>query len=191
MQSLNAVNISPQGAHQDTPPNKNPASAMYVAKLKATGARYHDSMFQLLQSSSISALLPDLTAHYDKLRRHYYPIISGLAGLITHLGGDIVSGEDINQFTRQAETNALVLHTTTTPDAPTPPLPHATVNNDATKVDPTQAMQQDAMTPPNIPKPFLKAGKFLPARSTTLPPRQAGLMDIDLGSNEDDHDPSI
>ena len=72
-----------------------------------------------------------------------------------------------------------------------PPLPHATVNNDATKVDPTQAMQQDAMTPPNIPKPFLKAGKFLPARSTTLPPRQAGLMDIDLGSNEDDHDPSI
>ena len=114
-----------------------------------------------------------------------------LASLITHLGGDTISKEDINQFTRQAETDALVLHTTTTPDTPAPPLPHATVDNDATNVDPTQAMQQDAMTPPNKPKPSLKAGKFLPARSTTPPPRQAGAINIDSGYDEDDNDSGI
>ena len=121
MQSVKEVNVPPQGAHQDTPPNKNPASALYVAEFRATIARYCNSIFQLLQSSPISAPLPDLTAHYDELRRHYYPIISSLASLITHLGGDTISGEDIDQFTRQAETDALVLHTTTTPDTPAPP----------------------------------------------------------------------
>jgi hypothetical protein len=190
-QSLQEVNVPPQGAHQDTPPNNNPALALYVAELRATFARYRDSIFQLLQSSPISAPLPDLTAHYNKLRRHYHPIISSLASHITHLGGDTIFKEDIDQFTRQAKTDALVLHTTTTPDTPAPPLPHATANNDATKVDLTQAMQQDAMTPPNKPKPSLKAGKFLPARSTTPPPWQAGAINIDPGDDEDDNNPGI
>ncbi len=145
--------LPPQVAHHDTLPNENPASALYVAELKATLARYRDSIFQLLQSSPISTPLPDLTARYDHFRQNYHPIISSLASLITHLGGDNISKEDIDQFTRQAETDALVLHTTPTPDTPAPPLPHATVNNDATKVDPTQAMQQDAMTPPKNPSP--------------------------------------
>ena len=122
MQSVKEDNdVPPQGAHQDTLPNKNPASALYVAEFRATLARYRDSIFQLLQSSPISAPLPDLTAHYDELRRHYYPIISSLASLITHLGGETISGEDIDQFTRQAKTNALVLHTTTTSATPAPP----------------------------------------------------------------------
>ena len=59
--------VPPEGAHQDTPPNKNPALALYVAELRATVARYRDSIFQLLQSSPISAPLPDLTALYDEL----------------------------------------------------------------------------------------------------------------------------
>jgi hypothetical protein len=67
MQSVKEVNVPPQGAHQDTPPNENPASALYVAEFRATNARYRDSIFQLLQLSPISTPLPDLTAHYDKL----------------------------------------------------------------------------------------------------------------------------
>jgi hypothetical protein len=114
-----------------------------------------------------------------------------LASLITHLGGDTISEENINQFTRQAKTDALVLHTTTTPDTPAPSLPHATVNNEATKVDPTQAMQQDAMTPPNKPKPSPKAGKSLPTHSTTPSHRQAEVINIDPGGNEDDNDPGM
>ncbi len=68
MQSVKEVNVPPHSAHQDTPPNKNPVSALYVAEFRATVARYRDSIFQLLQSSPIFAPLPDLTAHYDKLR---------------------------------------------------------------------------------------------------------------------------
>ncbi len=56
-----------QVAHHDTPPIENPALALYVAELKATLARYRDSIFQLLQSSPISTPLPDLTARYDQL----------------------------------------------------------------------------------------------------------------------------
>ncbi len=52
-------------------------------------------------------------------------------------------------------------------------------------------MQKDAMAPPNKPKPSPKAGKFLPARSTTPPPRQAGAINIDLGDNEDGNNPRI
>jgi hypothetical protein len=191
VQSLQEANAPPQVAHQDTPLNKNPALALCVAELKATLARYRDSIFQLLQSSPISTPLPDLTAHYDQLRRHYHPIILSHASLITHLGGNTISEEDINQFTQQAETDALVLHTTPTPDTPAPPLLHATVNNDATKVDPTQAMQQDAMIPPNKPKPSLKAGEFLPAHSTMPPFRQAEANTIDPGDKDDDEDPGI
>ncbi len=57
-----------QGALKKTPPTVNPAVARYVAELKATIDRYRDSIFQLLQLSPVSAPLPDLTAHYDKLR---------------------------------------------------------------------------------------------------------------------------
>jgi hypothetical protein len=121
VQSLQKVNAPPQVAHHDTPPIENPALALYVAELKATLASYHDSIFQLLQSSPISTPLPDLTAHYDQLQQNYHPIIPSLASFITHLGGDNISKEDIDQFTRQAKTNALVLHTTPTPDTPAPP----------------------------------------------------------------------
>ncbi len=124
VQSLQEVNAPPQVAHHDTPPIKNPASALYVAELEATLARYRDSIFQLLQSSPISTPLPDLTARYDQLQRNYHPIISSLASLITHLGGDNISKESIDQYTRQAETDALVLHTTPSPDTPAPPPSH-------------------------------------------------------------------
>ncbi len=47
------------------------------------------------------------------------------------------------------------------------------------------------MTPSSKPKSSLKAGTFLPARSTMPPPRQAGIIDIDLGGDEDDDEPGI
>ncbi len=68
MRSVKEVNVPPQGAHQDTPPNENPALALYVAEFGATIASYRDSIFQLLQSSPMSTLLPNLTAHYDELQ---------------------------------------------------------------------------------------------------------------------------
>ena len=124
MQSEQEDNDVPsQGAHQETPPAKNPDLALYVTEFKATIVRYRGSILQLLQTSPASAPLPDLSVSYDKLRRHYFPIISGLATLITHLGGKTISSENIDKFTQQAKTDALVLHTTTIPATPAPLLP--------------------------------------------------------------------
>ncbi len=47
------------------------------------------------------------------------------------------------------------------------------------------------MTPPKKPKPSLKAGKFLPARSTLPPFRQAEAITIDPDDRNDDDDPGI
>jgi hypothetical protein len=46
-------------------------------------------------SCPTSAPLPDLTNRYDKLQRISFPIISGLAHLITHLGGEEISNHVI------------------------------------------------------------------------------------------------
>ena len=70
-----------------------------------------------------------------------------------------------------------------------PPHPEVTNNNDATKTKPFQAMHQDSMTPPEQPKSSLKAGKFLPACSTTPPPPQAEVIIIDPDSDEDGNNP--
>ncbi len=188
MQSSHEVNVLPQFAQIDIPPIENPASALYEAEFKATLTKYRDSIVQLLQSSPTSAPLPDLTAQYDQLRRNYHPIISGLANLITHLGGDNSSEANIDQYTRQAETDALALHTISTPETSANPLPHATINDDATQIDPTQVMQQGDMTAPRRPKLLLKAGKFLPTRPTLPPFCQADATAIDPDDKDkDDH----
>ena len=162
-----------------------------MAELKATIDRYRHSIFKLLQSYPASTPLPDLTARYDELWQLSFPIISGLANLITHLGGETISSEDVGGFTRQAETAALVLHTNSTPAPPAPPHPDVTINNDATKKNQFQATHQDSMTPPEKPKSSLKEGKFFPARTPTPPPLQVEVDIIDTDGDEDDNNPSI
>jgi hypothetical protein len=92
----------------------------------------------------------DLTIRYDELRGISSPIISGLAHLITHLGGKEMSNHEIDGFVQQAKVDALGLHAAAMPLTALP--------------------AQDAMLPPDKPKSSLKAGKFFPARSSTPPP---------------------
>ena len=110
MKSLKGDTAVPsQGATTEKPPTVNLAIAQYVAELKATINKYRSSIFQLLQSCPASTPLPDLTTRYDELQQLSFPIILGLAILITHLWGNAISSEDIDGFTQQAEANALVL----------------------------------------------------------------------------------
>ena len=88
---------------KETCPSVNPAAGRYVAEYRATIDKYPNSIFQLLQLCTASTPLPDLTACYDKLWQLSFPIMSGLANLITHLGGKTISSEDIGGFTRQAK----------------------------------------------------------------------------------------
>jgi hypothetical protein len=64
------------------------AIACCTAKLHATINKNCDSVLQLLKLSATIKPLPDLSTRYDKLRGNSFPIISGLATLITHLGGE-------------------------------------------------------------------------------------------------------
>ncbi len=110
----------------------------YKTDLWAAIDSYRNNIFQLLMSCPTSAPLPDLTNHYDKLQCISFPIISGLAHLITHLGGEEISNHEIEGFIRQAEVNALDLLAIALP-LPTPPLqPEVTTNNYATKTNSPQ-----------------------------------------------------
>ncbi len=79
----------------------------YTAELHATINRHHDSILQLLKLSATIKLLPDLSPYYNKLWGASFPIISGLATLITHLGGDEISCQQLKIFTHQAKDDAL------------------------------------------------------------------------------------
>ncbi len=70
----------------------------YKAELRAAIDSYRDNIFQLLMPCPTSAPLPDLTNCYDELQGISFPIISGLAHLITHLGGEEMSNHKIEGF---------------------------------------------------------------------------------------------
>jgi hypothetical protein len=88
-----------------------PAIARYTAKLHATINKHRDSVLQLLKLSAMIEPLPDLSTRYDKLWGTSFPIISELATLITHLGGEEISVQELEILIHQAKDNALELHT--------------------------------------------------------------------------------
>jgi hypothetical protein len=105
-----------QGPFQpDAPSTTHSALLHYKAELQAAIDSYRNNIFQLLMSSPTSNLRPDLSIHYNKLRGISSPIISGLAHLITDLGGKKMSNHEIDSVTRQAKVDALGLHATAMP----------------------------------------------------------------------------
>jgi hypothetical protein len=93
------------------------AIAHYTAELHATINRHCDSALQLLKMSAMIEPLPDLSTHYSTIQVASFPIISGLATLITHLGGEEISVQELD-LTHQAKDGALELHAASMP----PPL---------------------------------------------------------------------
>jgi hypothetical protein len=65
-------------------------------------------------SARIEPLL-DLSPCYDKLQGASFPIISGLASLITHLDGEENSVQELKILTHQAKEDALELHAASMP----------------------------------------------------------------------------
>jgi hypothetical protein len=128
-----------QGPSQpDAPSTTHSALSHYKAELQAAINSYRDNIFQLLMLSPTSDPRPDLSICCDELRGISFPIISGLAHLITHMGGKKMSNHEINSVTQQAEVDALGLHTAAMPLTALPPHPDVTTNNLATKDGPPQ-----------------------------------------------------
>jgi hypothetical protein len=109
--------------------------------------------------------LPDLSTRYNKLRGTSFSIISGLATLITHLGGEEISVQEVKIFTRQAKNNVLELHAASMPPKMPSPPPVITTRN-----APPPQVPQDPILPPGQIKSSLKTGKFHPVIASTPPP---------------------
>ncbi len=141
------------------------AIASYTAKLHATINKHRDSVLQLLKLSAAIKPLPDLSTHHAKFRGTSFPIISGLAILIMHLGGEEISVQELNMLNHQAKDDALKLHATSMPPKMPSPPPVVTTRN-----APPPQVPQYPILPPGQIKSSLKTGKFHPVITSTPPP---------------------
>jgi hypothetical protein len=93
----------------------SPAWFEYEAELYGVIKRHCKGILQLLMLSSARGSMPDLSSQYDELHSVHLSIISGLAKLVLHLGGKEISSHNIKELTRNAEEEAIKLHTATIP----------------------------------------------------------------------------
>jgi hypothetical protein len=160
------------------------AIACYTVELHATIKKHHYSVLQLLKLSATIKPLPDLSTCYDKLQGTSFPIISGLATLITHLGGEKISAQELKILTHHAKDDALELHTTSMPPKMLSPPYVFTIRN-----APPPQVPQYPILPPGQIKSSLKMGKFHPVIASTPPPCQIKSTSTESDDKEDD--PSI
>jgi hypothetical protein len=136
----------------------------------------------VLQSNT----LPDLSTRYSKIWGASFPIISGLATLIKHLGGEEISVQELAILTHQAKEDALELHAASMPPKIPSPPPVVTTKCSATGNAPPPQVPQDPILPPGQIKSSLKTGKFHPVIASTPPPRQTDSTGTDPDNKEDD-----
>ncbi len=143
-------------------------------KLKSNRKNHPGGALQLRLSSTVNAprahqYYPVPTGHWlaSSLVQHAltFPIISGLATLIVHLGGEETSVQEIKILTHQVKDDALELHTASMP--PKMPLPPPVVT---TRNAPSPQFPQYPILPPGQIKSSLKTGKFHPVIASTPPP---------------------
>jgi hypothetical protein len=137
-------------------------------------------------SSSTSNPLPDLSIRYDKLHGISSAIISGLSHLIVHLGGKEMSNHEIDGFTQQAKVDALGLHTAAMPLTALPPILTSPPIVLPPRRTPLKKLPRIPFFLSDKPKSSLKAGKFFPVCSSTLPPPQKESTKTNPDNNEDD-----
>ncbi len=161
------------------------AIAGYTAELHATINRHRDSV-QLLKLSATIKPLPDLSTCYDELQGASFPIIPGLATLITHLGGEEISVQELEILTHQAKDNTLVLHAASMPPKMPSPSPANITKCSPTSNAPPFQVPQDPILPPGQIKSSLKTEKFHPVIASTPPPRQTNSTGADPDDKDDD-----
>ncbi len=118
MEFFQAKYVQPSLKSAQAPDLMSPTQAViarYTAELHATINKHCDSVLQLLKLSATTKPLPDSSAHYNKLRGTSFPIISRLATLITHFGGEEISVQELKILTHQAKDDALELHAASMP----------------------------------------------------------------------------
>jgi hypothetical protein len=116
--AIKHVHISSSHPPPDTAPIPVPSASslaqssilQYEGELHAVIKKHRDSILQLLMSVPTSGPPPDLLLQYDKLRGSHFPIMTGLSGLISHLGRKRISNHDLEILICNAEDKAIKLH---------------------------------------------------------------------------------
>jgi hypothetical protein len=81
----------------------HPTIAWYEDQLQEVMETYHESVLHLLKQGQTMYLL----SSYEKLRSEHFPIMTGIATLIQHLGENEISIKSLTNRTHQAEEEAL------------------------------------------------------------------------------------
>jgi hypothetical protein len=125
MKFVQAKTMQPSLKFTQAPDLMSPTQAViahYTAELHATINNHCDRVMQLLKLSATIKPLPDLSTRYDKIWGTSFPITSGLATLIMHLGGEEISAQELEILAHLTKDNALELHTASMPPKmPSPP----------------------------------------------------------------------
>jgi hypothetical protein len=143
----------------------------YEGELHAVIKKHRDSILQLLMSVPTSGSPPDLLLQYVELCRSHFPIMTGLSGLISHLGRKRISNHDLEILICNAQDKAIELHFSAMMKRVSP---SASIPASEEKAVILQAIPYHLKIPSNLwlnQKLSLKPGKFDPAIILKTPPR--------------------
>jgi hypothetical protein len=142
---------------------------------------YRESVLHLLKQGQTMYLL----SSYEKLRSEHFLIMTGIATLIQHLGGNKISIKSLTNQTHQAEEEALQQYSNA---KQTKILPE---NLDMSKDKEIVGLEtpRDLIPPPDKPKTSLKVSKLFLLFSNSTPPWHNN--GADNGEVEDDNKPGI
>ena len=158
-----SVISSPQLTVEETKQKPaHPTVAWYEDQLQEVMETYRESVLHLLKQGQTMYLL----SSYEKLRSEHFPIMTGIATLIQHLGGNKISIKSLTNQTHQAEEEALRQYSNA---KQTKILPEK-LDRSKDKEIVGLKTPRDLIPPPDKPKTSLKVGKFFPLFSNSTPP---------------------
>jgi hypothetical protein len=142
---------------------------------------YRESVPHLLKQGQTMYL----SSSYEKLKSEHFPIMTGIATLIQHLGGNKISIKSLTNRTHQAEEEPLRQYSNA---KQTKILPE-NLDRSKDKEIIGSKTPRDLISPPDKPKTSLKVGEFFPLFSNSTPPWHDNGVDND--EVDDDNEPGI
>jgi hypothetical protein len=153
--------------------------AQYKEEVQKAISNHRDSVLLMLKElPSHEDNSTILTSQFEELCCANFPIMTGLANLIMHLGGKEIPQASLAILADQAEEEALLLYFSSTMRPPT------AIAEDKSPSIPLD--NADPLLPPTKPKASLKPRKFFPVFAELTPPCQTDISNGDDGDEEDE-----
>jgi hypothetical protein len=163
--------------------------AQYEAELKKTISNHQDGVLIILREvPSHKENLTILASRYEELRCTNFPIMTSLANLIMHLGGEEIPYSGLSILADQAEEEDLLLYSSSTVPKGSPT--KAALKNPSAvaeeKISQNTLDNVGSLLPPTKPKASMKPSKFFPVFADQTPPCQTEIRNKDDGEEKDE-----